>query len=192
MIILGVHDAHNASAALLIDGKIVGAVQEERFTRVKNHHIFPTKSIEWLLSSNDIDPSDVTKAVLCGYHSAKSGGRDSLKKAYSQSESLSAKLKMAIYYNTPLGSVYRGMRKSERIASLAKLGFRKEQVTFEEHHHLHACAAYYSNGNFDERALVLTVDGQGDGLCGTVNIAEQNQIERIAEISQSDSFSFLM
>lgn len=188
MIILGVHDAHNASAALLIDGKIVGAVQEERFTRVKNHHVFPLKSVEWLLSSNDIDPSDVAKAVLCGYHSARLGGRDSLKKGYSQSENLSAKLKMSFYYNTPLGSVYRRMRKSERMTSLVNLGFRREQIAFEEHHHLHACAAYYSNGEYDEQVLVLTVDGQGDGLCGTVNVAEQSQIERIAEIPQSDSF----
>ena len=46
MIILGIYDGHNASAALLIDGKIIGAVQEERFSRIKNDYCFPKKSIE--------------------------------------------------------------------------------------------------------------------------------------------------
>jgi carbamoyltransferase len=188
MIILGIHDGHNASAAILIDGKIVGAVQEERFTRIKNHYIFPGRSIEWLLESNNLGPDDVTTTVYCNHHMAKSTDRESLKAGYYHSEDRITKAKMAIYWNTPLGPIYRRRRRSERLRALDDLGFKKDRVLFEEHHYLHACAAYYSSGWFNEKVLVLTVDGQGDGLCGTVNIGEQGQIERIAEIPQGDSF----
>ena len=52
MIILGIYPGHNASAALMIDGRIVGMVQEERFTRRKNQTGFPKKSIESLISTH--------------------------------------------------------------------------------------------------------------------------------------------
>ncbi len=64
MIFLSVHDGHNASAALLIDGKIVGAVQEERFTRIKNDFTFPIRSIKWLLNSNHLYANDISKVIL--------------------------------------------------------------------------------------------------------------------------------
>lgn len=51
MVILGIHCGHNSSAALMVDGCIVGAVQEERFTKRKNQVAFPVRSIEHLLSA---------------------------------------------------------------------------------------------------------------------------------------------
>ena len=188
MIILGIHDGHNSSAALLIDGSIAGAVQEERFTRLKNHYCFPTESINWLLMSNSIQPDEVTRVVLCNYHTAKGSDRESLKAAYRRSQSLSTKIKMAVYRKTLAGTFYRRRRKGQRIQSLLELRFRRSQIVFGEHHLMHANAAYFGNGQFNEKVLVLTVDGQGDNLCGTVNIGENGTITRIVEIPQSESF----
>ena len=45
MKVIGIHDGHNASACLLIDGKIEYAIQEERLTRIKNHSRFPSSAV---------------------------------------------------------------------------------------------------------------------------------------------------
>jgi carbamoyltransferase len=50
MAILGVHCGHNSSAALMVDGRIVGAAQEERFTKRKNQVAFPVRAVKHLLS----------------------------------------------------------------------------------------------------------------------------------------------
>ncbi|MFT8909350.1 MAG: carbamoyltransferase N-terminal domain-containing protein, partial [Lentilactobacillus diolivorans] len=55
---------HDTSAALLSDGSIVGAVEEERFTRVKHTDSFPKHAINWLLSQANISLSDVDHIVL--------------------------------------------------------------------------------------------------------------------------------
>ena len=63
--ILGVHDGHNAAAALLLDGTIVGAVQEERFTRIKNQGDVPHQSIATLIKSQS---EPVRKVALDGLY----------------------------------------------------------------------------------------------------------------------------
>ena len=55
MILLGINDGHDASAALVINGKIVGAVQEERIVRKKNISSFPINSIKYLLKTYNIN-----------------------------------------------------------------------------------------------------------------------------------------
>src|SRR5262245_42301628 len=52
MIILGIHCGHNSSAALMVEGKIVGALQEERFTKRKNQVAFPARAIRHLVEAH--------------------------------------------------------------------------------------------------------------------------------------------
>ena len=59
MILLGINDGHDASAALVINGKIVGAVQEERIVRKKNISSFPINSIKYLLKTYNINPKTI-------------------------------------------------------------------------------------------------------------------------------------
>jgi carbamoyltransferase len=59
MMVLGVHDSHDASACLLIDGKIVAAAMEERFQRVKNVATFPLESVRYCLDQAGLQASDV-------------------------------------------------------------------------------------------------------------------------------------
>ena len=59
MILLGINDSHDASACLIIDGKIVGAIQEERLVRKKNFSSFPKKSINYLLKYNNIQSKKI-------------------------------------------------------------------------------------------------------------------------------------
>ena len=159
MNILGIHDGHNASAALLIDGKIIGAVQEERFSRIKNDYCFPKKSIEWLLRNNCLDPKDISNVVMCSNHVPYPVNREKRKEGYKKNSSFLYKNKFRIYNNIGfLRSYYRNVRKNDRIKNLINFGFSKKQISFVDHHQLHAETVYYSSGFFDEPVLIFTSD----------------------------------
>ena len=64
MILLGINDGHDASAALVIDGKIIGAVQEERIARKKNISSFPINSIKYLLKTYNISPKNIEQVCV--------------------------------------------------------------------------------------------------------------------------------
>ena len=64
MIILGVHDGHNASAALMIDGKVVSSASEERFTRLKNDLCHPAKAIDYVLQAANVAPEQIDMVAL--------------------------------------------------------------------------------------------------------------------------------
>ena len=59
-ILLGINWEQNSTAALMIDGKIVGCSSEERFSKVKNDERYPRKSINWLLKEFNITPQSIT------------------------------------------------------------------------------------------------------------------------------------
>ena len=69
MVILGIHDGHNASAALIINGKLICALGEERLSRDKHQYGFPSKAIETVLkfagvTTNEIDRIAMSTATL--------------------------------------------------------------------------------------------------------------------------------
>jgi len=66
MKILGIHEAHDASAALLIDGEIVAAAQEERWTGLKGDYGYPKHAIDYCLSKANITPQDLDIVALNG------------------------------------------------------------------------------------------------------------------------------
>ena len=66
MIVLGINEAHNASCALAVDGEIIAAAQEERFSRIKNHFGTPYKAIEICLNFAKIQAQDVDLIVFSG------------------------------------------------------------------------------------------------------------------------------
>ncbi len=65
MIILGIHDGHNSTAAILKNGKVIVCVSEERFSRVKNEVGHPTKAIEFVLSESNTTPEQIDVVALC-------------------------------------------------------------------------------------------------------------------------------
>src|SRR5262245_40220096 len=66
MLVCGIHDGHNASAALVRDGRLLGALQEERPRRVKNWHGFPARAVEILLAAAGASWSEVDAWVFAG------------------------------------------------------------------------------------------------------------------------------
>ena len=64
MVILGIHDGHNASAALIVNGELVSAVGEEKFSREKHHYGFPHKSVEAVLQDADCNIQAVDHVAI--------------------------------------------------------------------------------------------------------------------------------
>ena len=62
-IILGIQWEMNSSASLMINGEIISAVSEERFSNIKNDERYPKKSIDYILKSNKIKPSQISSVV---------------------------------------------------------------------------------------------------------------------------------
>jgi len=190
MRVLGIHDGHCAAAALIEDGRVVAAIQEERLNRVKNWSGFPILSVRKLLEMAGCSPADIHAVALNGYHMPYPRDREELMAVYEATGTLKTTLRRFLK-KTALRTVYNERRKADRLKQVEKAGLDSSRAVFVEHHLAHAACAYYGMPDRPERVLVLTNDGAGDDLCGTVNIGEGGEIRRIAEIPEADSLGNL-
>jgi carbamoyltransferase len=187
---IGVHDGHNASVALVRDGKIELALQEERLTRVKNQGDAPMASLRMARGMLN-EQAGQTKVALNGrYMNYDQWQRETIERDYDRSAGLPAGLKQLLK-NTFVDRIYQRRKAEERCDKLAALGFAREQLQPVEHHLAHAAAAYHTSPWNNEKALVLTCDGSGDRLSATVSIGERGKLTRIAEVSEHDSIGRL-
>jgi len=187
MKILGIHDGHNATAALLEDGRVIAAVSEERLARIKNLDCFPYRAIADCLRVAGCSPQDVDLVAFNGLHQPYSRSREELMSSFRNASSLGTRIRK-IARRTAVNELYRRRRRATRLQNAAAAGFAADKVRFVEHHTAHAYAAYWASGWRDGPVLVLTCDGCGDDICATVNIARDGEIERIAAVHESHSF----
>lgn len=186
MKILGIHDGHNAAAALVVDGKVIAAVQEERLRMEKNWSGFPSGAVAQVLQLGGLAIHDLDLLVYNGHHSPP---------AFTREEDLESRKQNAGWYGrllhvtrqTPIMSAYKNRRRQKRLQSALEMGFPREKIAFTEHHTAHAAAAYYGWGKYDEPILVLTADGAGDELSATVSIGKAGKLERLASVSRNES-----
>ena len=178
MLVLGVHDGHDAGVALLADGEILFASNEERFSRVKMHHGFPSLCLSHALTQAGVTPGEIDLIAFGGFGPIYSphdldfsgGSRVSpLRRAYGAA-ARSGLVRMDIgpvyHLHRMISRAQRGMPVRRRsMAELQRLGFNAP-ISHLDHHACHAACAYYTSP-FDN-ATVLTVDGGGDGLAGSI------------------------
>ncbi len=194
MKILGIHDSHNAAAALLDDGRLTAAVQEERLTREKNQYGIPRLAIQDILAMAGLKMQDIDCFAFVNRYQTYTlaGNRDTLLRAFAEAD-YTAKWRVRTHaLRTGWGlRLWQHTHSTARQKIVAEAGFPLHKVRFVEHHLAHAAAAYYGWGKMEEPVLVLTVDASGDGLTATVNTAQKGQITRIAAIPDSESLGFL-
>ncbi|WP_300441080.1 carbamoyltransferase [Christiangramia sp.] len=164
---------HDSAAALVIDGKIIAAAQEERFSRVKNDASFPSNAIEYVLQEASIHPHEVThitfyekpllkfERLLETYHAFAPSGLKSFLKA------MPVWMKEKIFFRRMINS------------ELKKLGFPQSKLFFPEHHLSHAASAFYPSP-FQESAI-LTIDGVGEWANMTIGYGDGNKISILKE-----------
>jgi carbamoyltransferase len=194
--ILGIWDGHDSGAALIQGDKILFAVNEERLTRRKLEIAFPAKSVNACLRYTETSPDEISDVAVSTSDFAKTLARvfPSLKEEYylirrrkkdpKNTSFLKKKLKYKITEYPPSfisrqisGYVIRNI--------LKRLGFSKFRLHLIDHHLCHAATAAFCSG-FD-RGLIITLDGLGDGLSGSVYRYENNELENIAELSARHS-----
>src|SRR6266481_6936930 len=152
--ILGLNAYHgDASAALVIDGKLISAVEEERFNRIKHWAGFPAESIRWCLREANLKPQEVDHVAISFNPRANVAKR--LKFVLTHWPSFRAILDRLQRQGKTLGLENQFAKAFGMPASEIKSRFHRI-----EHHHTHVAAGFLISP-FD-KAAVLSIDGMGD------------------------------
>jgi carbamoyltransferase len=186
MKILGVHDGHTSTAALLEDGRIVAAASEERFRRKKCFTGFPELAIEWALEYTGTEPGDLDLVVFPTTTVPLEQGQLDLQESatlFRRAVALSTRaLPGAIIGSEALVPTYQALRRrslSRQKAKLKSMGITAP-IRMYDHHTAHAAGALFSG--LDD-ALVLTLDGSGDGYSGSVWTFKDGQLDEKMRLS---------
>ena len=184
MNVLGVHIGHDSSAALIIDGKIVADVAEERFTRIKHYSKLPIHAIDYCLKSQGFTMNDIDIiAIPAAGVAPELNFLFDLKGA--KQEKPGRKSEMMSYLRGILGRAY-------ETPPLYIRNFPanpKTEVVHVEHHLAHAASAYYTSGTRDKQ-LIVTIDGVGDGVSVGIWRGENGKIERLESYPSSASIGW--
>ncbi|PPR46323.1 MAG: Decarbamoylnovobiocin carbamoyltransferase [Alphaproteobacteria bacterium MarineAlpha5_Bin9] len=176
---------HDSAAALLGDGKILAAVQEERFTRIKNDASFPINSILYILRSNNLNLNSIDKIIFYEKPFLKFERILETYLAESPKGFNSFRISMPIWLKEKL------FQKKLIIDELKKIDnkFEGNKVFFSQHHLSHASSAFFPSP-FNE-ALVLTLDGVGEWSTTSVYIGKENKLSLLKNIDFPHSLGLL-
>jgi carbamoyltransferase len=204
--ILGIYTGHNATAALLREGRVEACVSEERFTGVKNQVGYPGRTLDYFrglgmkpetLENANLGFERLAPQVAVGEGGHAGLGASSILYAgYQAGQRLGMLLPpvrrlVEAAYRFYYGSVAEGTAKAEAAKLAGRLGIEPSRMRRREHHLAHAYAAYYGSPFNGSDALVLTLDGEGDTLCSTVWTVRGGRWERLASSPSSASLGLL-
>jgi carbamoyltransferase len=170
---------HDSAAALITDGEIVAAAQEERFTRKKHDAGFPRKAVEYCLLEADCPLSEIDYVVFYEKPFLKFERLLETYLAFAPQGLKSFGMAMPIWIKEKL------FQKSmlSRMLSDIDSKFDKTRLRFSEHHFSYAASAFYPSP-FDE-AVILTIDGVGEWATASAGIGRGSKLE----IKKRASFS---
>lgn len=187
---------HDSAACLVIDGEIVAAAQEERFTRVKHDHQFPVQAARYCLGEANLTASDLD---FVGFYDKPLLKFDRLLETYldycpsgfssflkSMPLWMSEKLWMPDLIRTELAKV--DGEEDERQAKKNGKKF-KWKLLFGDHHESHAASAFYPSP-FDD-AAILTIDGVGEWATSSIGVGKGNELTLLQELRYPNSVGLL-
>jgi len=178
---------HDSAAALLIDGEIIAAAHEERFTRKKHDMSFPVNATRYVLSEADLAVSDLTaiafydkpyikfERLLETYHAFAPKGLQSFLAA------VPVWIKEKLFMKKMLWEELTGIGGDTLT--------RKPPLFFPEHHLSHAASAFYPSPF--SRAAILTIDGVGEWATTTICRGEGSDITILKELPFPHSVGLL-
>ncbi len=177
---------HDSAAAIIIDGKIIFAAQEERFTRIKHNEDFPTNAIKEALKYSNINLKDIDAVV---YYEKPFIKFERLIETYLKN---SPKGIISFLKAIPVWIKQKIFLKNIIFNSLKEIDpeFKDpNKIFFSEHHLSHAASAFYPSP-FDE-AVVLCLDAVGEWNTTSVFYGKNNSLKKIKEINFPDSIGLL-
>ncbi|MBI2444546.1 MAG: carbamoyltransferase [Candidatus Magasanikbacteria bacterium] len=170
---------HDAAAALVVDGKVVAAAQEERFTRVKHDAEFPQHAIAYCLEAGGIKAPDLSAVIFYEKPILK---LDRLLHTYLQTWPRG--------WRSFLKAMDHTFHATLRVESLIRKNLKyRGPVLFSEHHYSHAASAYYCSG-FPE-ATVVTMDGVGEWDTTTIGYGNGSRLTLSKTIHFPNSLGLL-
>jgi carbamoyltransferase len=174
---------HDSAAALLVEGKVVAAAHEERFTREKHTSEFPHQAVKYCLEEGSLQLKDLDciafydkpylkfERLLETYHAFVPKGLKSF------SQAIPVWIKEKLFMRKMLND------------SIAKIGEGKAKLLFPEHHLSHAASAFYPSP-FEE-AAILTIDGVGEWATTAIGSGSGNSISILRELDFPHSLGLL-
>ncbi len=174
---------HDSAAVLIIDGEILAAAQEERFTRVKHDESFPLHAVQYVLKEAGISLEDITSVVFYDKPWLKFERLLETYHAFAPAGLTSFLAAIPVWMKDKL-FMKRLIRKQ-----LTRIDKFKSPILFSEHHVSHAASAFYPSP-FQE-AAILTIDGVGEWATTTIGYGYQNKIKIIKELHFPHSIGLL-
>ena len=172
---------HDSAAALIVDGRIVAAAQEERFTRIKHDHEFPKNAIEYCLAEGGLKPSQLDAVVFYEKPFLKFERLMETYIAYAPRGLRSFMMALPLWLNQKLflpREIDKGLD-----------GEYDGPIYFTTHHGSHAASAFFPSP-FQE-AAIITFDGVGEWSTSTWGVGRGNKIDLMREIRFPHSLGLL-
>lgn len=171
---------HDAAAALLQNGQLVAAAEEERFSRIKHDFGFPVHAIKFCLESGKIRSEDLDYVVFFEKPFRKLDRiLASVLQTYPQS--------WKVFRESMISWIVDKMWVASTLQS--ELGIDRDKILFSEHHLSHAASAFLCSPY--EESAILTVDGVGDWVTATCGVGKGNEIRRTKHIEFPHSLGLL-
>ena len=177
---------HDSAASIVVDGKIIAAAQEERFTRIKHDSNYPYNAVEFVLKFAELKLTDIDYIVFFEKPFLKFERLLETYVAFAPKGFLQFTKAMPLWLRDKL------FQKTQLINFLKKhdINFKDEKkLFFSEHHLSHAASAFYPSP-FNE-AIVLTADGVGEWATTTVAIGQGRELQIKKEIHFPHSLGLL-
>jgi carbamoyltransferase len=177
MIILGINNMHDSSAAIVIDGKVVAAAEEERFRRIKHIKGFPKNAIQFCLDYAGVSIKDVD--VICASWKPwvlRVRATQALKSIFTSASLFKAKASRG------MGQMQNEWSELFRLRRLIEENFGKGnyKIEYVDHHLAHAVSAFFCS-RFD-KAAIFTVDGAGEADTTALWIGEGKNIKKLKAV----------
>lgn len=201
--VIGIHYGHDATVTLIRDGGVVEAMSEERLSRLKKHIGFPELSWRYIKDKYGLERIDRVFVVGEEPSGIIAWDRDHFQKEREGREKkpdwymrgLLARLPLVSY----LLNMYRSFRRSfdgyykDRTVVEKKLRdtFNDAIIEYVNHHEAHLWAAVPFLPDWKERRLIISLDGEGDGLSGMMGIYDKGHLEIKHRFKNSESLGLL-
>ncbi len=178
---------HDSAACIVVDGKIIAAAQEERFTRIKHDSSYPHNSIEFVLKFAKLKLSQVDHIIFFEKPFLKFERLLETYVAFAPKGFISFSKAMPLWIKEKL--FQKNLLQNKLQNHDDKYDKKKENIFFSDHHLSHAASAFYPSP-FDE-AVVITADGVGEWATTTVAVGKGNKLEIKKEIHFPHSLGLL-
>jgi len=177
---------HDSAAALIINGKIISAAQEERFSRKKHDARYPFNAVEFVLNNSSLKLNQIDHIVFFEKPFLKFERLLETYLAFSPKGFTSFSMSMPIWLREKL---FQKKFLFEKLKQHDDNFNDPGRIYFSEHHYSHAASAFYPSPFKD--AVILTLDGVGEWATTTVAIGNNNNIEMLKEIHFPHSIGLL-